>query len=483
MPKTATEITADAIATLLSATNQATNLNIGSNIRSILDAVGAEGALIEREIVDQVQQAMQNVAYGIWQVTPNPAVASVYQLQFTNTTSGAVTIAQGTTVTISNSSLLWTTETPVTIPAQSGGTPGTATVNAQCNVTGSQTNVPANTITVLTSPISGITVTNPSAQAVVLGADTETSSQTQARLANKISSIHRGDKYAVEWGALASFLIDSSGNITEQVVKAKAVDLPAGDSMVYVVNATNGLSANLQSQTQQIINGYTDAQGVKHSGYKAAGIAATVTLALVNALDTTIQILPLPGMVYNDLLPQVHTTIDNFFAGLDIEQSFSLGSFILSLRSTPGVGDVAVTVPSASLIGVPNVANPSAAPVLMAVAGSTGLAPGTYTVGYTYTTAWGETLFSPTATVTITAGQAIQVSALTLPFGAAGVNYYLSVAAGSATVAYDAAGTGAQINLTALPATGAVSSPLTNTALAHGNLYVEGATTISQMAG
>ncbi len=482
MPRTSTDITSDAIATLLAATNQVTNLNQGSQIRSILDGVGAEGALLEQEITDQVQQAILNVAYQIWQVTPNPAVASVYQLKFSNTTASPVQIAQGTTATISNSSLLWATQTPVTIPAQSGGIPGTVTVNAICNVVGSQTNVPANTIAVLSNPISGVSVTNPSAQAVIRGTDAETQSQTQARLANKKASVHRGDANAIEVGALSSYLADTSGNITEQIAKAKAVDLPTGNAMVYVVNSVNGLSSALLTQTQQVVNGYTDAQGIKHIGYKAAGIAATVALALLNALNTSVSILPLPGVVYNNILPQVQTAISNYFASLDIEQGFSLGSYILALRSTPGVGDVGVTTPASSLPGVPNVVNPTITPTLTAIAGSTALTAGTYTVGYTFTTPWGETLVSPTATVTITAGQAIQVSAITLPFGASGINYYLSIVAGSSTIAYDGNGTGAQISLTALPVSSTVIPPTINTAAVHGNLYSMGVVTLSQMS-
>lgn len=482
MPQTATDITAEAVATLLTATNQATNLNIGSNIRSILDAVGAECALIEQEITDQVQQAILNVGYQIWEITPLPAVASVYQLQFTNTTANPVPVAQGTTIGIQNSSLLWSLQTPITIPAQLGGTPGSITANGICNVSGSQTNVPVNTISVLTNPISGVSVTNSSAQAIVPGADAETQSQTQARLANKKASVHRGDNNAIEVGALTSKLYDSSGNITEEIAKAKCIDLPTGDSITFVVNSVNSLSSALQIQTQQIINGYTDAQGIKHTGYKAAGVSSTVTLATLNPVNIAVAILPLPGFIYNDIIPQVLTTISNFFAGLDIEQSFSLGSFILALRTTPGVADVAVSTPSATLTGVPNVINPSTAPTLTAVSGSTPLASGTYTVGYTFTTSWGETVISPTATVTISAGQAIQVSSITLPLGASGVNYYLSIAAGSSTVALDASGTGVQTSLVSLPQNSGLTPSASNTALIHGNLYVQGTVTPSQMA-
>ena len=117
---------------------------------------------------------------------------------------------------------------------------------------------------------------------------------------------------------------------------------------------------------------------------------------------------------------------------------------------------------------------PTVAPVLTAVSGSTALVAGTYTVGYTYTTADGETPISPTATVTITAGQAIQVSTLTLPNvgqtppspNATGIHYYLSEAAGSTTILYDADGTGASVTLTTLPASSANAPPAVNTAFA-----------------
>lgn len=482
MPQTASAITAEAITTLLTATNQSTNLNIGSTIRSILDGVGAEGALIEQEITDQVQQAILNVAYQIWQVTPNPAIASIYQLTFTNTTASPVTIAQETIAMIASSSLLWSTQTPVTIPAQTGGISGTVTVNAVCNAVGSQTNVPAGSIILLNNPILGISVTNTSADAIVFGSDAETQSQTQARLANKKTSLHKGDANAIEVGALSAYLSDSSGNIIEQIAKAKAVDLPSGNAMVYVVNQTNGLSSTLKTQTQQVVNGYTDSTGKKIIGSKAAGVSATVTQVILNSVNTNASILPLPGYVFSNILPQVQTTIANFFKGLDVEQSLSLGSYILALRSTPGVGDVSVTVPTLSLTGVPSVVNPTVAPTLTAVAGSTSLLAGIFTVGYTFTTSWGETLISPTATVTITAGQAIQVSAITLPFGASGVNYYLSIAAGSSTVTYDVSGTGAQINLMVLPVSGASIIPPINTALIHGNLYIPGTITIIAMA-
>ncbi len=477
MPRTASEITQDAIATLLSSTPSVTNLNVGSLVRALMDALGAEASLIEQETTDQVAQAVLNAAYSIWQVAPLPAVASVYQLQLTNSTSSAIAVTQGTLAQILGGSLQWATQSPVTVPAN-----GTATVNAQCSQTGSQTNVPANTITQFVTPIPGLTVTNPSNQAVVAGADAETETETQARLSNLVASVHRGDPRAIEVGMLTANIQDSAGNITEQVTKALAKTLSSGEAVGYGYNGVGAMSSSLLTQLQDVINGYTDASGVVHPGYKAAGVICTAYDATQNAVNVSVQVLPQPGQTLSDITSQVQSAIQTFFAQLDIGQGVSLSNLILAIRQVPGVADVEITSPSASLAASPYVANPTAAPTLTAVSGSTSLAAGTYYVSFTYTNIWGQTEASPQASVTITAGQAIQVSAITPPLGVAGVDYYLSEAAGSTTVLYDASGSGAQTNLTALPASGAAAPPSSNTAAIQGNLYVLGSVSVTQMA-
>lgn len=114
-------------------------------------------------------------------------------------------------------------------------------------------------------------------------------------------------------------------------------------------------------------------------------------------------------------------------------------------------------------------AAPAAAPVPTAatatVANASALGAGVYTVGYTFTTAAGETTISPTATVTLTVGQQINVASIALPSGATSIKFYISIAAGNATVGFSG------VSLTAAAATtianlGAASlaAPASNTA-------------------
>lgn len=83
----------------------------------------------------------------------------------------------------------------------------------------------------------------------------------------------------------------------------------------------------------------------------------------------------------------------------------------------------------------PTVVAPGA-PTLTASGAGSGLAAGTYTVGYTWTVGSGETTIGSTATVTITAGQQIGVAIPSFPATVDSAKIYLSTAAGGATLGY-----------------------------------------------
>ena len=478
MTQTQTQISADFIAAISTSTSQATNLNPGSLIRSLSDAFSAESALMEAEIESQVATGIINAVYQLLPITQNGAVGSTYLLTFTLASSAPsnVTLASGTAVTIPNSSLQWQISQSITL------SPGnSANVTATCTTTGLITNVPANTITQLVNPVANVTVTNATAQPVVQGRDAQTQTELQAQVANQSNSLHKGDQSAVEVAALTSQLVDSSGNPTEQVVKALQVDSSTGGlGYCYVFNGTGPMSSALLTQTQNIINGYIDTNGNKIVGAKAAGVTMTVKDAPETSVNVTVSVLPKYGYSLSTIQTGVEQAIQDYFYNLDLGQAVSLSQLYYAILSAQGVADVQITSPTQSQPSTPYLAVPSA-PTISAVSGSTSLAAGTYYVSVTYTNEWGETTASSQSSVTLTAGQAIQVSAITLPSGASGINYYLSTSAGSTTVALDASGTGALVNLTALPATGAKNPPSSNTAQLQGNAYVLGTITINQM--
>jgi hypothetical protein len=480
--QTSTQIAADAIATVSAETSLVTNFNVGSVVRSLIDAFASESSLMEQEIEEQVAAGILNAPYQLLNLSPSGAVGSVYLLTFSLSSSATsnVTLASGTSVTIPNSTLQWEIGQSITLePGQS------SSISATCTTTGTITNVPANSITQLVVPVSGITVTNASAQPVIQGRDAQTQSELQAELSQTINQLHRGDYLAVEAGALTSQLVDASGKPTEQVVNAVEVDfVPTTawqvNGFVYVYNGVGAMSSELLQQTQNIVNGYTDTNGVKHTGYKAAGVILQVVDAPQSVVDLSLAVLPKYGYSLATVQTNVQDAVNRYFASLDIGQAFSLTQLAYAVLTAPGVADVQITEPTNSLPATPYVANPATAPTLSAVSGSTALASGTYTVAYAYNNPYGQTLATASSAVTISSGEAIGVASVPLETGATGVEYYLSVSAGSTTLGYVATSSGQAFSITGLPSAGAASPPTENTAQIPGNVYVLGSLSITE---
>lgn len=342
-----------------------TDYNVGSVIRLLESPQAAivEG-LYEQNII-QRQETIQTMMYQMLQFPPLPAINAYVQETFTNTNTTPQTFNAGALLTIPNSTLQYSVQATFTVPAASGGTNGTATATIVCTTPGTVGNAPANSITQLVNPISGISVTN--SQAVITGKDAETADERAARFYAHMARIHRGDKEALEAGALTSNLTDASGYITEQVVKAVASDggyalvsgsyaavsgQAAGYATVWGYNGTGAMSSGLLSQTQNIINGYTDAQGVSHTGYKAAGILATFYDSVQSSISVSVGLYPAPGYTLSMIEGAVTTAIQGVFDTLDIGQPLHLSDLNYAIRNVPGVLNVSITSPTSDLSGV-----------------------------------------------------------------------------------------------------------------------------------
>lgn len=181
--------------------------------------------------------------------------------------------------------------------------------------------------------------------------------------------------------------------------------------------------------------------------------ANATNLALRSGLPTTIP-------VANVFVPAAQTLGSIAVTGASAG-TFSAGTAVNTALYAPGL--------QLYIKNTTVVATPSAAPTLGAatatVANPSALAGGTYTVGYTFISAAGETALSPTATQTITAGQYINVSSIALPTGATGIKFYASIAVGNTTTGY----TGVTLTAAAATAIGdlgaaSLAAPASNTA-------------------
>jgi hypothetical protein len=137
-----------------------------------------------------------------------------------------------------------------------------------------------------------------------------------------------------------------------------------------------------------------------------------------------------------------------------------------SILTAPGNGSTVMPVTNTS-----GVNNPGVTPVLTATAPTSTFGAGSWGGVYTFVNAYGETVPSAIATVTITATQSITFAAITLPAGATGVRYYLRAAGGSLFYFSNSNTTGNAIALSTNPqvtlapssnTTGITSTPTTS---------------------
>lgn len=202
-----------------------TDFNIGSRIRTLMEAVAIEIEQFYYQLYQAITNGITNAVYNSFNFPPLQAKASSGAVTFTSSSpapSGGITIPSGTQLSTQGSSttpaVIFQTVSTAVIPA--GQTSVSVAVIAVVN--GSIGNVGQNTIIVLISNPSGIsTVTNP--VAFSNGADLETADQQAARFQNYIENLSRATLGAIENAALQ----------VANVVAAVAFDSPTLSVFVY----------------------------------------------------------------------------------------------------------------------------------------------------------------------------------------------------------------------------------------------------------
>ena len=269
-----------------------TDYNIGSQIRTQMESVGAVG---EIQGISAVALAFQTIAYSamsLFGITPNGAIPSVGTATFTTALINpppaiqSVIIPQGTLVQTTGGIQFSTTTTATLV---SGAT--TINVPIQAVQGGSLGNVPPGAITQI---ISGLTyplaATNPAA--TTGGINAETPAQALTRLSAVILSLIGGSPVSVANSVIG---VQASGT-NETVVYATCFEpwlaAPPGSPAaamagfsVYIDNGTGGASANLITAVTAKLNGNINTNtpayrpsGVPYFVYADSPVLANVSI-------------------------------------------------------------------------------------------------------------------------------------------------------------------------------------------------------------
>lgn len=326
----------------------------GSKIRSKFETIAVEMEAQDYAFYQALKKAIPISIYQAFDFKLIAASKATGMVVFTGTpTTANITIPAGTLVATSGASAkTYATTSDATIAI--GQTQATAPV--VCLNAGEYGNTPINTITVMSTQITGITgVTNPSA--ITNGSDRETEDSRRQRFNNYVTTLSRGTTPAVEYGASTAALYDGSGTITENVQFVRVVApadenplLPAGEIYCYIYNGSGGTSDELVEETQKIIDGYTDATGNKIPGYKAAGVVCTVAKATEQAVNVICTVTPLSQEADKAVIQSAcESAISRLINEQGLGEDIIVSQIINRVMEVTGVYKIDVATPSADI--------------------------------------------------------------------------------------------------------------------------------------
>lgn len=419
-----TSIVASMINWMKSTQTKVTDFTEGSVARTLVEAPAAEIEELYRRMFDGLKEAIPVATYNSFNFSALPAKTTSGLVRVViGSQASDVVIPAGTTFTYQNGPVTYASSSDVTIPT--GNTFADVLVSA--SQPGSLGNIlPGTAFTPSPAPAGFVSASNLAAW--VNGTDAETDDQRKLRFAAYVQTLARGTVAAIAYGLGTVEVTDAQGNVTERVVSASVVEpyetdntQPVGLIECYIHNGVGNTSAALVAQAAKVLYGYTDANGNKVPGWKAAGTHPEVYAATELLLNLAGTVTALPGYDQPTLAGSAQQTAIAYLTGLAVAEAFEVSELIKQVKLITGVDDY-----------LPGDVPAPVAPVLGSTAGGA-LAETTYYVAVSYVTAQGETLLSPTASLDVAANNLLTVASPAMRAGVIGWNLYAGTAADSLT--------------------------------------------------
>lgn len=288
-PKPFAEIVAGMVEHLRASTDRITDYNVGSVVRSLLEANAVELDDYYREVYAGLLRSIPTAIYLGFGFERSPAVRARGAAVFTL----AAELLQeqvypaGLTLT-SLSGVEYLTESTATIPA--GETSISVAISAA--LPGAHANAAAHVLTLPSSAFVGVQVDNPSSLSG--GVDEESEEQRAERFAAFVRALARGTVAALEYGAtLPRITHPVTGEVVEQARRASVHETP-GHVDLYIHNGAFGASAELIAAVQREIDGYRDGAAWV-GGWRPAGMRVDVQALVETPAAVQMELRRLPG--------------------------------------------------------------------------------------------------------------------------------------------------------------------------------------------
>ena len=350
-------ITASALNWMKSATTKVTDFNVGSIVRTMIEAVAAEIDELYQQYFIGLREAIPVSVYNSFDFEAIEAASANGLVRVTVSSGTAILIPSGAQFSVAGKSVTYTNASDVTIPA------GATYVDVQvaASTQGSVGNLAAGqTFTVSPTPDRFVSATNTAA--FVSGQDAETPDERKIRFNAFIASLNRGTVAAIEYGLKTVTRIDSAGNIIERVATTSIVEpwltdsaQPVGLVNCYIHNGVGSTSAALLLRARQVIYGYYDDQGNAVPGWKAAGAKVEIYAATESSQNVTATVTIEAGYAQADVIAEVKNAITNYLLELPIGSTAIWAEIIAIAMSVEGVSNFVMTVPASDVTALASV--------------------------------------------------------------------------------------------------------------------------------
>lgn len=346
-------ITASLIASVSSGTVKTTDFNVGSVVRTMLEAVALtmEDLNINtwQGLLDAIETAVYK-GFDFKRLQPTKASGVVRFISDTAVLS-TVAIAQGTLVKVPGT----TKEYVTTIAGQIDVGETETSIRVEATVEGSESNTTPDSITELVAPLTGVdSITNNAA--FRSGRDLETPLERRDRFRRFIVSLARSHREGIEFAARSAVILDANGIVIESVTDVFVFELftvnptaPAGYFDVFIFNGQGDTSVELVAEAQKIIDGFEDPTLGRVAGFRAAGDVASVKAAEEIIIDVDADIIISEGFSFAELEASIVDSIVVIFESSKIAQDFLVNDIICSIKAVSGVFDVIMNTPTANV--------------------------------------------------------------------------------------------------------------------------------------
>jgi hypothetical protein len=393
-----------------------TDFNEGAIARTIVEAPASEIDELYQQMLNGLVEAIPVATYNSFSFSALPANDASGLIRVVITSSSTDTlISAGTVCSYVGGTVSYTTQADVTIPA--GNTYGD--VLAVANTAGSSGNIASIVPFTLTPTPTGF-VSAANLSPLINGFDAETEPARQVRFNAFIAALPRGTPAAIEYGLKTTQLMDALGNVTEKVVSAVVVEPYEQDNtqppaliQCYIHNGVGNTSSALITQATTVVYGYTDSNGNKVPGWKAAGVHVDVYASTEIPLNIGGAITAAPGYAVSDLDTAANAAAAAYIIGIPGGQPFEVAALYSAITQIAGVANF-----------VPADVTPPVDPVLSSIVDGS-LAATTYYVQTTYLTPAGETLPSAVSSLAVAAGSVLTVASPPVLAGVTGWNVYV----------------------------------------------------------